>query len=102
MSDIVDRLRLPIDADKIYDWVIKKRKETRSDLPRLGFCNDMELIDEEREEAAETITRLRAELAEAREIVKSLLDEIAKTPDAHHLLDTATAGSAFEFLAKTR
>lgn len=61
MSDIVERLRTPIDADKIYDWVIQKRKETRSDLPRLGFCNDMGLIDEEREEAATEITRLHAE-----------------------------------------
>jgi len=66
MIDIVERLRLPIDADKIYDWVIKKRKETRSDFSRLGFSNSMELLDEERAEAANIIASLRAELAEAR------------------------------------
>lgn len=67
MSDIVEWLRKPIDADKIYDWIVAKRKETRSDLPRLGFCNSMELIDEERAEAAAEIRRLRAELSEARD-----------------------------------
>jgi hypothetical protein len=58
IDDLLARLRKPIDADGIYDWIIQKRKETTSDLPRLGFINEMELIDEQRMEAAAAIATL--------------------------------------------
>lgn len=79
MSDLVERLRKPSDADRLYDWIIEKRKETTSDFPRLGFQNEMELIDEERQEAAARITELETSLAEAEGRVKDQIVNAIKT-----------------------
>lgn len=81
MSDLVERLRKPIDADRIYDWIVEKRKKHRSDFPRLGFVNEMELIDEERNEAATRITELETALVE--ELVIAWLLEQAKWHDKY-------------------
>lgn len=85
MSDLVERLRKPIDADRLYDWIVEKRKETNSDFPRLGFQNAMELIDEERHEAAARITELETALAEAEgrviaDVVAWLRDRMRQAP----------------------
>jgi uncharacterized coiled-coil protein SlyX len=60
-SEIVTDLRKPIDSDAIYDWIVEKRKTSTSDFPRLGFANEMGLIDEQRTTAADRITELEAE-----------------------------------------
>jgi hypothetical protein len=59
-SEIVTDLRKPIDSDAIYDWIVEKRKTSTSDFPRLGFANEMGLIDEQRTTAADRITELEA------------------------------------------
>lgn len=37
------------------DWLVKKYNESTSDLARLGFLNEIELIDEERLEASQAL-----------------------------------------------
>ena len=75
-GDLVERLRKPIAADSIYDWIVQKRKQTTSDLPRQGFCNEMELIDEQRTEAADMISTLRTQLAERDETIAGLREAL--------------------------
>jgi len=62
VESLLARLNAPIDADKIYDWIVQKRKKTKSDMPRQGFQTEMEIIDEERLEAAALIRKLSAEV----------------------------------------
>jgi len=61
-DDLIERLKKPIEADRIYNWVVEKRKKHRSDFPRQGFQIEMELLDEERKEAADALETQAAEL----------------------------------------
>lgn len=69
--DIVARLLREVDGDAIYDHFIAQRKRTKSDLPRQCLCNEFDLLNEERAEAAATITDLRAEVAALRGLLES-------------------------------
>ena len=69
-SEIVTDLRKPIDSDAIYDWIVEKRKTSTSDFPRLGFANEMGLIDEQRTTAADRITELEAAVERFKNLAK--------------------------------
>lgn len=97
MTDIVERLRTPIKAEAIYNHLAALRKQTRSDLPWLAFMCEMEGVDEERAEAAATIESLRAELAEAREIIALLMETAADFTEN----DQATHKRAAAYLERT-
>ena len=71
-ADMIARLQVRTDADRLYDAIARQRKETTSDLPRINLANTIELLDDERAEAATLIAHqerrieaLEAQLAEA-------------------------------------
>ena len=82
VEGLIAKLRKPIDADKLYDWIVKARKQTRSDFPRQGFAVEMDLIDEERSEAATTLAAQQARVAELEASIGRLMTDLQQHKDA--------------------
>ena len=86
---LVERLRTPVDGDAIYDHIIKLRKLTRSDLPRLSLVGKFEHLDAERAEAAARIEAQAAQIEQMREALEAAERTFRKYTAMH-----ATKGTA--------
>ena len=99
LASLVERLRKPTDTDGLWDAMMRQRKETRSDLPRMNMENTIDLLDEERTEAAATLEALAADLCA--KIAQN--SELAAERDAlRHILEAITAMQALRYGDATR